>query len=140
MPISTAVSPDALLVIRGNTLIAFPFDYPEWRRFGLKGSRSIGICRGPTRSEFWWRRSVSKSRGKGAALGHSLIQNHPFVDDNKRIGHGAMEVFLLLNGYELEALVDEQEQVIIGVASGRISRSECSEWLAKHLIEVERTA
>jgi len=77
---------------------------------------------------------------KAAALGHSLIQNHPFVDDNKRIGHGAMEVFLLLNGYELEALVDEQEQVIIGVASGRISRSECSEWLAKHLIEVERTA
>ena len=51
-----------------------------------------------------------------------------------------MEVFLLLNGYELEALVDEQEQVIIGVASGRISRSEFSEWLAKHLIEIERPA
>jgi len=77
---------------------------------------------------------------KAAALGHSLIQNHPFVDDNKRIGHGAMEVFLLLNGYELEALVDEQEQVIIGVASGRISRSEFCEWLAKHLIEIERPA
>ena len=53
---------------------------------------------------------------KAAALGHSLIQNHPFVDGNKRIGHGAMEVFLMLNGYELEALVDEQEQMIIGVA------------------------
>ena len=77
---------------------------------------------------------------KAAALGHSLIQNHPFVDDNKRIGHGAMEVFLLLNGYELEALVDEQEQVIISVASGRISRSEFCEWLAKHLIEIERPA
>jgi death-on-curing protein len=38
---------------------------------------------------------------KAAALGHSLIQNHPFVDGNKRIGHGAMEVFLLLNGYEI---------------------------------------
>ena len=31
---------------------------------------------------------------KTAALGHALIQNHPFVDGNKRIGHAAMEVFL----------------------------------------------
>ena len=30
---------------------------------------------------------------KAAALGHSLIQNHPFVDGNKRVGHAAMEVF-----------------------------------------------
>ena len=45
---------------------------------------------------------------KVAALGHSLIQNHPFVDGNKRVGHGAMEIFLLLNGPETDALVDEQ--------------------------------
>ena len=30
---------------------------------------------------------------KAAALGHSLIQNHPFVDGNKRVAHAAMEVF-----------------------------------------------
>ena len=66
---------------------------------------------------------------KAAALGHSLIQNHPFVDGNKRIGHGAMEVFLLLNGHEIDASVDEQEQIIIGVASGKVSRIELGEWL-----------
>jgi prophage maintenance system killer protein len=33
---------------------------------------------------------------KAAALGFSLIQNHPFLDGNKRTGHAAMEVFLLL--------------------------------------------
>src|SRR5215510_6017718 len=54
---------------------------------------------------------------KAAALGHSLIQNHPFLDGNKRIGHAAMEVFLILNGFEIEATVDEQEELIIGVAS-----------------------
>jgi death on curing protein len=32
---------------------------------------------------------------KAAALGHSLIQNYPFVDGNKHISHAAMEVFLL---------------------------------------------
>jgi len=35
---------------------------------------------------------------KAAALGFSLISNHPFVDGNKRIGHAALETFLLLNG------------------------------------------
>ena len=29
---------------------------------------------------------------KASALGYSLIQNHPFVDGNKRVGHAAMEV------------------------------------------------
>ena len=55
---------------------------------------------------------------KAAALGYSLIQNHPFIDGNKRIGHLAMETFLVLNGYELDADVDEQERLILEVASG----------------------
>ena len=71
---------------------------------------------------------------KAAALGHSLIQNHPFVDGNKRVGHGAMEVFLLLNGHEIDASVDEQEKIIIDVASGKISRIELSEWISKHMV------
>src|SRR4026207_2563087 len=75
---------------------------------------------------------------KTAALGHSLIQNHPFVDGNKRVGHAAMEVFLLLNGHEIDALVDEQEKVIIDVASGKLSRNELSEWLSNHVVVSDR--
>jgi death-on-curing protein len=77
---------------------------------------------------------------KAAALGHSLIQNHPFIDGNKRIGHCAMEVFLLLNGYELQGSVDDQEAIIIGVASGRITRIELSEWVAERAVERKRPA
>jgi death-on-curing protein len=40
---------------------------------------------------------------KAASLAYSLIQNHPFVDGNKRVGHAAMEVFLIMNGYEILA-------------------------------------
>lgn len=71
---------------------------------------------------------------KAAALGHSLIQNHPFVDGNKRIGHAAKEVFLLLNGHEINASVDEQERFIIEVASGKVSRIELSDWISKHMV------
>jgi death on curing protein len=49
---------------------------------------------------------------KAAALGFSLVMNHPFVDGNKRIGHAAMETFLVLNRLEINASVDEQERVI----------------------------
>ena len=37
---------------------------------------------------------------KAAALGFSLVCNHPFVDGNKRVGHATMETFLVLNGWE----------------------------------------
>jgi death-on-curing protein len=71
---------------------------------------------------------------KAAALTYSLIQNHPFIDGNKRVGHAAMETFLVLNGYELAALVDEQEEVIISLASSQMSREELADWIVSHLV------
>ncbi len=38
---------------------------------------------------------------KSAILAFTLVKNHPFLDGNKRTGHAAMEVFLLLNGMKL---------------------------------------
>ncbi|MBT3315370.1 MAG: type II toxin-antitoxin system death-on-curing family toxin [Anaerolineae bacterium] len=70
---------------------------------------------------------------KAVALGFSLIQNHPFVDGNKRVGHAAMEIFLILNGTGIEATIDEQEEVILKVASGNLGRKEFEEWLRLHL-------
>lgn len=71
---------------------------------------------------------------KAAALGYSFIKNHPFVDGNKRTGHAAMEVFLMLNGFEIQALVDEQEHVILQVAAGEMTREEFTEWLCTHTV------
>jgi death-on-curing protein len=61
---------------------------------------------------------------KAAALGFSLIANHAFVDGNKRIGHKAMETFLVLNGFQLDAHVDEQEAIVLRVAAGEAGREE----------------
>jgi death on curing protein len=70
---------------------------------------------------------------KAAALGFSLVCNHPFLDGNKRIGHAAMETFLVLNGWELAAGVDEQEQVILRLAGGGLKREEFAVWVQAHL-------
>ncbi len=66
---------------------------------------------------------------KAAALAFALVANHAFVDGNKRIGHAAMEVFLILNGYQVDAAVDEQEKLILRVASGEADRQELAAWL-----------
>lgn len=60
---------------------------------------------------------------KAAAPGFSLIQNHPFVDGNKRTGHAALETFLVLNGAELDAPVAEAERVVLEVAAGARDRA-----------------
>jgi death-on-curing protein len=70
---------------------------------------------------------------KAAALCFSLTQNHPFVDGNKRVAHAAMETFLLLNGWEVRAAVDEQEQLMLDLASGKATRESLAGWLRDHL-------
>ena len=75
---------------------------------------------------------------EAAALLESLAINHPFVDGNKRIGHAAIEVFLALNGHQLDATVDDAERVILGVAAGTIGRDEFAEWVRQHLVSYQR--
>jgi len=70
---------------------------------------------------------------KAAALCFSLVGNHPFVDGNKRVGHAAMETFLVLNGAEIDANLDEQERVMLDLAAGRIDRGQLADWLRQHL-------
>jgi len=68
---------------------------------------------------------------KATALAYSLILNHPFVDGNKRVGHAALETFLVLNGYELDASLDEAESSVLAVAAGAASRQELESWVRR---------
>jgi len=70
---------------------------------------------------------------KAAALCFALIQDHPFVDGNKRVGHAAMETFFILNGAEIDASVGDQERLILDLAAGRIDRAHLIDWLRQHL-------
>lgn len=72
---------------------------------------------------------------KAAALGFSLVMNHPFIDGNKRVGHASMETMLVLNGYEIDAAIDEQEQIILTLAAGELERQDFVTWLEAHTIK-----
>ena len=69
---------------------------------------------------------------KAAALAFFLASNHPFVDGNKRIAHAALEVTLILNGFELEAPVEAQESVMLRLASGEFTREQFTLWVSAH--------
>ena len=71
---------------------------------------------------------------KAAALCFSVVMNHPFIDGNKRVGHAAMEVFLFLNGQELNAPVDEQEKVILDLAASKLKRPDFVAWVTSHVV------
>jgi death-on-curing protein len=62
--------------------------------------------------------------------------NHPFVDGNKRTGHAAMEIFLVLNGLEINASTDEQEAIMLALASGELERDIFTKWLQQSIKEI----
>jgi len=71
---------------------------------------------------------------KAAALCVSIVGNHPFIDGNKRVGHAAMEAFLMLNGYEIGGTIEEQEDLMRRLADGRLSRDELVRWVKQYLV------
>lgn len=69
---------------------------------------------------------------KAAALGHSIISNHPFIDGNKRVGYMAMRLFLNVNGYDLTASVEENYQFVIEIAEREKDVKSIAKWLKEH--------
>jgi death-on-curing protein len=66
---------------------------------------------------------------KAAALLDSLINNHPFVDGNKRTGIAAAALLLRINGYHLTASNPELESFTLQVATRHLPLSQIAAWL-----------
>jgi death on curing protein len=62
---------------------------------------------------------------------YHLVQNHPFVDGNKRVGTVTALVFLELNDIRIDADPDELADFVIEVAKGRVSKEKIAAYLRK---------
>lgn len=69
-----------------------------------------------------------------------MTNNHPFHDGNKRAGFSAADMFLFLNGRDLQPAIDQEQRVRFfeGVASGTISREELSQFYRDNSIDREQ--
>ncbi|MBI2828546.1 MAG: type II toxin-antitoxin system death-on-curing family toxin [Acidobacteria bacterium] len=72
-----------------------------------------------------------------AAYGWGLATSHPYRDGNKRVAFLVMAIFLELNGWRLEAPESEVVQVMLGVATNRISERQLTAWLRAHVVRIE---
>lgn len=70
---------------------------------------------------------------KAAALMHSLVWNHPFPDGNKRAGAAAAELFLRVNGVELDAGDEEFEAVALSTAAGDVEAEALAIWFRQRM-------
>jgi len=73
---------------------------------------------------------------KAAALMHSLVMNHPFVDGNKRVGSHAAMLSLALNGARFEITPKDLEQLTLSIARGELGAESLAIWFRQRL---ERT-
>lgn len=67
-----------------------------------------------------------------AAYLFHLVQNHPFVDGNKRIGLEAALVFLELNDTSIEVADEPLTELVLGVAQGQIHKPQIAEFFQTH--------
>ena len=68
-----------------------------------------------------------------ASYGFGIARNHPFVDGNKRTAFVAVELFLELNGFSLEADDAGCVLTMLKLAAGDLEESAFADWIRSHL-------
>jgi len=72
---------------------------------------------------------------EAAALLESLVNNHAFVDGNKRVGFAAAHTFLLMNGFDLDVSSKAASGFMIKmIADGKFRFALLRDWIARHLV------
>jgi death-on-curing protein len=67
-----------------------------------------------------------------AAYLFHLVQNHAFIDGNKRIGANVAITFLYLNEWELCCTEDQLVDLVLSVTQGRLTKEEISTFFETH--------
>lgn len=102
---------------------------------GLDGLRDEGLLDSAIAAPFQTFDSTELFQSiqqKAARLACGLVQNHPFLDGNKRIAAHTMLVFLALNGISLFYTQDELTSVFLKTAAGEVDYDDLLQWVIDH--------
>ena len=78
--------------------------------------------------------SIAKLAG---AYAFAIAHNHPFVDGNKRTAYVACRTFLLLNGHDITASLDERYHVFMKMAAGAMPEDQFVQWLQDNVASTD---
>ena len=71
-----------------------------------------------------------------AAYGFGLAKNHSFVDGNKRTALAAIDIFLRMNGWELDSSEAETVDIIQRLAAGELNQTALAAWIKKNAVRL----
>lgn len=71
---------------------------------------------------------------KVSAITYSLVNNHGFVDGNKRIGIAVMLLLLRLNDIKVKYSQSELISLGLGIADGSFEEKEIKQWIKNHVV------
>ena len=102
---------------------------------GLHGIRDQGALEAAVfRPQTGYYSDISE---EAAALLESLVNNHAFLDGNKRVGFATMHTFLLLNGFDLDvSSKTAYEFMIKTMEEGKFRFALIHDWVAVRLVRL----
>ena len=103
---------------------------------GSLGLRDLGLLESAVnrpKATFGGRDLYPKVLDKAAALFHSMILNHPFLDGNKRTALAVLYEFLKQNGYKLKATEKELIELPLQIERKDLSLEQIAKWLKEHV-------
>ncbi len=99
---------------------------------GIAGVRDMGLLESAVatpRQQLFGVETHPGLAAKAAGYLYHIAMNHPFFDGNKRAAALAALVFLQVNGAQRLPKPDNLEDATLGVAAGKISKTELVEWM-----------
>ena len=102
---------------------------------GSSGIRDEGLLESALEAPFQEFAGISNYPSieeKAARLGYGIIQNHPFIDGNKRIGAHVMMALLYINGIQLIYRQEELIEIILAAAAGNSEYRALLQWIKQH--------
>jgi len=103
---------------------------------GLRDKGLLESATGRPRASFGGQDLYPTIFEKSAALMHSLLKNHPFVDGNKRTALASTGIFLKLNGYKLKNTHEKELEFALSVENEGVSFEQIAAWLKKNCKKV----
>ena len=118
------LDPDAIAAIHDNQLA---------EHGGSAGTRDAGLLESAlARSRNLAAYGEPDHADLAAAYGFGIARNHPFVDGNKRTAFVAVELFLDLNGFRLEAEDTDCVLTMLALPAGDLDEHAFAAWIRTH--------
>ena len=100
---------------------------------GLEGVRDLGLLQSALarpRHAFAYTPDIELTM-LAAAHAFGIAKNHPFIDGNKRTAYIAARLFLMRNGFDIQASREDKYLAMIALAEGQWGEEEYARWLKK---------